>query len=99
MKVPSLALALALATALVATAQAQGVVPPSQPIPPSQQTASQPSAAATGNAALRDYNENVNPNVKLPTTDPYDEANRYSGPDGRPLPGRGSLKGEGAGDS
>jgi len=93
MKASSFALALSFAMALVATAQAQEV------IPPSQQTASQPPAEVTGNAALRDYNANINPNVNVPTTGIYDESDRYSGPDGRPLPGWGSVKGEGAGDN
>ena len=93
MRVSSFALALALATARAATAQAQDV------IPPSQQTASQPPATVTGNAALRDYNANINPNVNIPTTGIYDQADRYTGPDGRPLPGWGSLNGEGAGDN
>ena len=60
-----------------------------------------PPAASTsiGNAALQDYRANINPNVNIPTTGIYDEEDRFKGPSGRPLPGWGSVGGQGAGDN
>lgn len=54
--------------------------------------------APMGSATLRDFRANVNPNANLQTTGIYDQADRFAGPSGRPLPGWGSVNGEGAGD-
>ena len=50
-------------------------------------------------AALRDYQQNINPNSNIPTTGIYDQEDRFEDPTGRPLPGWGSVNGEGAGDN
>jgi hypothetical protein len=94
MKISYLALALAfgLSVGLTATARADDMT--SSP----QQTAAVP-VQATENAALRDYNANINPNSNIPTTGIYDQADRYIGPTGTPLPGWASVNGEGAADS
>jgi hypothetical protein len=85
----ALALALGLSAGLTAAARADDMTSSAQ------QTASVP-AQATENAALRDYNANINPNSNIPTTGIYDDADRFTGPTGTPLPGWGALKGEGA---
>lgn len=88
----ALALVLGLSAGLTAAARADDMT--SSP----QQTASVP-ALATENAALRDYNANINPNFNIPTTGIYDQADRYTGPTGTPLPGWASVNGEGPGDN
>jgi len=65
-----------------------------------EQSAQAPLQAPQGNTApLRDYRQNINPNTNIPTTGIYDQEDRFEGPTGRPLPGWGSVKGEGAGDN
>jgi hypothetical protein len=88
----ALALVLGLPVGLTATARADDMTATPQ------QTAAMP-AQATENAALRDYNANINPNVNIPITGIYDQADRYIGPTGTPLPGWGAVNGEGAGDN
>lgn len=91
----ALSLALGLSVGLNAAARADETTPASS-IP--TQTAQMP-PQATENAALQDYNANVNPNWNIPTTGIYDQEDRYTGPAGRPLPGWGSVDGEGPGDN
>jgi hypothetical protein len=86
----ALALVLGLSAGVMAAARADDMTSP-------QQTASVP-ALATENAALRDYNANINPNFNIPTTGIYDEGDRYMGPTGTPLPGWAAVNGEGPGD-
>jgi hypothetical protein len=94
MKISYLALALALGMPVGLTATARADDMTSSP----QQTAAVP-AQAIENAALRDYNANINPNSNIPTTGIYDQADRYTGLTGTPLPGWGAVNGEGAGDN
>jgi hypothetical protein len=49
--------------------------------------------------ALDAYRHNVNPQAVVPSTGIYDDADRFIGPHGTPLPGWGSVNGEGAGDN
>ena len=91
----ALALAFGLASGLAAAARADDQPAP-QPMP--DQTAQVPSRA-TENAALQDYNAGINPNWNIPIAGPYDQSDRYIGPGGVPLPGWGSVNGEGAGDN
>jgi len=43
------------------------------------------------NEALKAYQGNINPNVTVPTTGPYDQRDRYTAPNGYQLPGYGRL--------
>jgi len=85
-------LAAALSSSVFAMARADEVTPPTQ------QSAQLPTQAPPGGAALQDYRANINPNTNPATTGAYDDADRFKGPTGRPLPGWGSVNGEGAGD-
>jgi hypothetical protein len=91
----ALALVLGLSSGLTAVARADDM---SSTQSMSAQTAQVP-ALATENAALQDYRANINPNSNIPITGPYDQSDRYIGPRGTPLPGWGSVNGEGAGDN
>ncbi len=91
----ALSLALALSLGLGAVARADDTAPASATPPQTAQVPSQ----TTENAALHDYNANINPNWNIPTTGIYDQGDRYTGPTGTPLPGWGAVNGEGAGDT
>ena len=65
---------------------------------PMEETA-QSQGSATESMALKDYREGINPNWNIPITGPYDQSDRYIGPGGWPLPGWGSVNGQGAGDN
>jgi hypothetical protein len=95
----AIAFAFALSGGVAAVAHADEATSVSPQL--SEQSAAMPSPSQTlqSNAALQDYRENVNPNVNIPTTGIYDQADRFEGPTGRPLPGWGSVNGEGAGDN
>jgi hypothetical protein len=45
------------------------------------------------------YRHNINPEAVVPSTGIYDDSDRFTGPRGNPLPGWGSVRGEGAGDN
>jgi hypothetical protein len=97
----ALAAAVALSAALPA-AYADEIVSPfaSHPIAEvPDASAAQPFQARQSDAALQDFRQNVNPNSNIPTTGIYDQEDRFTGPTGRPLPGWGSVNGEGAGDN
>jgi hypothetical protein len=93
----AIAFAVALSGGVAAVAHADEATSVSPQL--SEQSAAMPSQTPQSNAALQDYRENVNPNVNVPTTGIYDQADRFEGPTGRPLPGWGSVNGEGAGDN
>lgn len=42
---------------------------------------------ATQTASINAYKANINPDATVPTTGVYDEADRFVGPNGFPLPG------------
>jgi hypothetical protein len=50
-----------------------------------------PSGTMAEDQALEAYRQNINPNVVVPTTGPYDERDRYAAPNGYELPGYGRL--------
>lgn len=91
----ALALAVGFSGGVATMARADEAVPSSST---PEQMAQVPSLA-TENAALQDYNVNINPNSNIPITGIYDQADRYIGPTGTPLPGWGSVNGQGAGDN
>jgi hypothetical protein len=90
----ALALALGVASSLAGVARAD-------------QTAAAPAPVVNGptaglpveQQALDAYRHNVNPEAVVPSTGIYDDSDRFTGPRGNPLPGWGSVRGEGAGDS
>jgi hypothetical protein len=65
----------------------------------SEQAAQTPFETPQNDAALQDFRRNINPNTNIPTTGIYDQEDRFEGPTGRPLPGWGSVNGQGAGDN
>jgi hypothetical protein len=97
MKKPFLTLALALSASASLAGLAQAA----------DQTAAAPSTQVSAPApstqveqeALDAFRHNINPNAIVPSTGIYDDSDRFTGPTGTPLPGWGSVNGEGAGDN
>jgi hypothetical protein len=72
----------------VALAQPQNIVPPAQ------QQALQPGQQqdATKQSSFQAFRANVNPEMVVPTTGPYDESDAFTGPRGYPLEGWSQIK-------
>jgi hypothetical protein len=97
----ALAVALGMSAALPAAyadeMNASSHLQPTAQLP--EQSAQSPSQTVPNDAALQDYRRNINPNTNIPITGIYDQEDRFEGPTGRPLPGWGSVGGQGAGDN
>ena len=78
-------------TLLLGLSTGVAVAAPPSEILPTSQVAEQPQGTAAENEALRAYKQNINPEVLMPTTSPYDLRDRYTAPNGYELPGYGSL--------
>ena len=76
---------------LVGLSTGVAVAAPVDQVTTSQQVAEQPQGTVTEDDALKAYTNNTNPDVSVPTTGPYDERDRYTGPNGFELPGYGRL--------
>jgi hypothetical protein len=81
----------ALTLLLGLSAGAAVAAPANQTAAAPQQFSDQPQGTPGEDEALKAYENNTNPNVSVPTTGPYDERDRYTGPNGYQLPGYGRL--------
>jgi len=83
------------ALAVVFTLPAGAVLAqPQNIVPPVQQEALQPGQQqeATKQSSFQAFQANVNPDVFVPTTGPYDESDAFTGPRGFPLEGWSQVK-------
>ena len=92
-------LALILAVGLSAGIAASSRAEPQTATQTTAPQAAELPALAVQNAAVKAYNTNLNPNAVIPSLGIYDQEDGRTGPMGTPLPGWGSVFGEGAGDN
>lgn len=95
----SLSLALALSAGLAASALANETGSASSSMP--TQVAAAPASSDNlahqremSGAAVDAYNANINPLATVKLVGPYDQADAFTGPNGFPLPGWYSMKGD-----
>jgi hypothetical protein len=91
----ALILTVGISAGIAASARAESQTPTQATTP---QAAELP-ASSVQDAAVKAYNANLNPNAVIPSLGIYDQEDGRTGPMGTPLPGWGSVFGEGAGDN